>query len=277
MIYFLDATPEPLGNALSLYWKFDDARGIRILRRTDTNFSGPEDSDAHLVYEGEESGLLLDFPLENGTTYYYRAWTYNDLHQYSEEFYDASGTPNFALEGRVLPVEEVIAKFVKKAFDAVGIKAEVLKAYPLQFNPLVPLVIVSSGEGGDEALTAGDMDFETEALEDPTITRTYHPHRQFRETVTLELLAPNADWRARMFRIMRQILLVLTNVLATWGYYRIQINWGPDLDIKFLDTGDVLLSKVVTISYVTEEFLEFQEIDQAAQVFIEAVPLPQEG
>jgi len=81
MIQF--ATPLPIGNAVALFVHFEsEPAAIRILRRTDDAFTGPDDAAAVIVFEGEPRYVVDHAGLVNGQAYSYRlysAQTHGDL------------------------------------------------------------------------------------------------------------------------------------------------------------------------------------------------------
>jgi hypothetical protein len=76
MINFLQ--PISIGNGIRALWS--PAAGTvrtRLLRKLTDDFSGPTDSNAALLYEGDERSFLDVQTLNNGTVYYYRTYDFN--------------------------------------------------------------------------------------------------------------------------------------------------------------------------------------------------------
>ncbi len=85
-------TAMPGDSQISLSWTNPtdaDLAGVKILRKTGNAPTGP--TDGTLAYQGTGTSQI-DTGLTNGTTYYYRAFTYDEVPNYSSGM-TASGTP----------------------------------------------------------------------------------------------------------------------------------------------------------------------------------------
>lgn len=83
----MDLTAEIHDRKLMLAWQNPadpDFEGVRLVRKADGYPTGPDDGD--IVYEGTAESFA-DQPLVNGSTYYYAAYFYDDMRNYSIGIY----------------------------------------------------------------------------------------------------------------------------------------------------------------------------------------------
>lgn len=70
--------PLAVGNALRVFLEPPDgALSWRVLRKAADTFTGQDDANALLVYEGDDRSTLDTQSLQNGTLYYYRAYSWD--------------------------------------------------------------------------------------------------------------------------------------------------------------------------------------------------------
>ncbi len=112
-----------------------DFAGIRILRKTGSAPTGP--SDGTVAYQGTGTSQV-DAGLTNGTTYYYQAFAYDAVPNYSAGV-AASGTP--AAPG------DTTAPQVSSSYPAAD-------AIQVPLNPVIALTISDSGSGVDASTVA---------------------------------------------------------------------------------------------------------------------------
>lgn len=69
--------PIPVGDALRVFWSVPaGTQKTRVLRKGSATFTGPDDSDALVVFEGE-GGSVVDIAIANGQTAYYLDYHFN--------------------------------------------------------------------------------------------------------------------------------------------------------------------------------------------------------
>lgn len=282
-VTFFDAEPQLLGSTVLLAFQFEDDEGVRIIRKTDENFAGPDDPDADLVYEGQQYGLVLDTPLDNGTTYYYRCYPYtmdNDNYVWGSPA-EANATPAPLVSGEIWNLEAYAARWLERVLSTIATEVDgeqkylnvsVRKSYPAGLPPVLPVIVVSNGEGRDVEGTAGDeLSFtsaQTEEGEPVSLETVTLVHRRFTETLDFEILCSNSDQRHLLFRILRAALLGLGRVLSVRpGLENQRLQWGPDVDINVgsMEVPRLMYTKTVTMSFEFDSMLHRSDTNPVAQ------------
>lgn len=86
----------PIGNAVRVFIQPPaGATRWRLLRKTVNSFSGQDDPEASVIHDGDERVVLDAEALINGTTYYYKLYTWNGSVWAAEPSVSVVPNPNF--------------------------------------------------------------------------------------------------------------------------------------------------------------------------------------
>ncbi|ATI15632.1 hypothetical protein [Bordetella phage vB_BbrM_PHB04] len=220
--------PLAVGNALRVFLEPPaGARRWRILRKAADTFTGQDDPNAFLVYEGDERSALDSQHLQNGTLYHYRAY-YWDGAAWTPSA-TATGTPNSTYEDCSTDVLTVLRDRL-----ALGLQAEVkrgtlrakdgaikvLVATPIFEQTRFPVVSVhllseSPAERGVGELIVPDF-FDDD---------DWNEHEGWLAGVQIAFIAwsLNPDERIALRKALRRIIVANLPVFDANGFVKVEI------------------------------------------------------
>lgn len=232
------ANPIACGNAVRVLLNPDaDADAWRILRRTDQDFSGPDDPDAR-SYEGDMSDLaLVDYTdLINGQPYWYRSYFLVDGDWIEDDTVEITPAASFVADTpdpQDVLIERIDAGL--RAEVARGLLSlppgrdavEVLRAFAVWDETRFPVVTVEfvSAETSDRALGEAWAD-------DEDLGPSWREFEGWKRHYTLAVVAwsLNPDQRIDLRRALERILLANLAVFDAAGLYDLDCQWQDVFD-----------------------------------------------
>lgn len=215
----------PVGNALQLYLTPPAAAlHWRILRRSSDAFTGADDVGAVRVVDGSTDSYVVDaVGLENGSTYYYRAYYFTASGWVASA--TKSGAPTRTLEDESVDTQELVRSRIELAMAAevaAGVfrvrdgRIEVLNAPPRVDNTRFPVVSVHVAEDRPEVRGIGDDIFPDQTAADGQSVLESHG---WYSRVSLDVIGwcASADERAEMRRALKRAVLGNLPVFDAFG------------------------------------------------------------
>lgn len=216
--------PLAVGNALRLFVQPPTtARLWRILRKETNDFTGEADPGARKVYEGTEKSVCDWEFLNNGTTYYYRAYYWNGTTWTASA--TASGAPAATYEDASTDVPSIVRDRLEvglaaevartKLYPESG-SVQVLNAPPAWEDILWPLVTVHLQSENRYVSGIGEM---TEAGGFDELTSEWKETEGWYAKVTLAVIgwSQNPDERTELRKALRRIIVANLGIFDAAG------------------------------------------------------------
>ncbi len=251
MINFIGSLPA--GDSVSLYTtpNLGNITKLRVLRRTDGAFSGPDDPDAlvvdDFVLDGREQYVFTDFTALNGNLYYYRVYHWDaDTVDWDIAYDERSITPQAQYResgqdpylfianrlelGLAIEIDRDNLKFYKLDGSA-ELTPQVYLAPPLIENvkyPVVALVLtnlstnqnmIGDGLGVDEPFGTDEWDEDSGSL----ITIR----------VSIQTWSHNANERHQFLTAIERILLANYSTFSMFGMTELNFTSSHVDDMSF--------------------------------------------
>lgn len=221
--------PLAAGNALRVFLEPPcGARKWRILRKVADTFSGHDDPDAFLVYEGDERSAVDSQYLQNGALYYYRAYFFDGI-SWSESA-AATGTPNATYEDCSTDVLSILrerislglqAEVKRGTFQPTDGSIKVLVATPVYEDtrwPVVSLHLLSEtpAERGVGEIIVPDIYDESE----------WNEHEGWLARVQIAVIAwsMNPDERIELRKALRRIVVANLSLFDAFGIIQVEFS-----------------------------------------------------
>jgi len=228
-----------IGNALRVF--FEPPSGavqVRLLRKVSDTFSGQDDAQALLVFAGDPTNAVLDDKgLQNGTTYFYRA--YYLIASVWTASASVSAVPNAAYADASTDVLEVVRDRLQKglrvevdrgnfASDADDKYIKVLNAPPLEESTRWPVVTVHLTSESPAHRGLGEMVEADDFLE---LDGTWGSGEGWLAKVQLSIVAwsLNPDERIDLRKAMRRLIIGNLSVFDEHGMVEIEFS-QQDID-----------------------------------------------
>jgi hypothetical protein len=213
---------------------------IRVLRRWDDAFQGPEDAQAHVVFSGSPRIGVVDWlGLVNGVTVHYRLYSLSGDGQWS-----ASDSVSETPQAEYHPVSMDALDLVRERIE-LGLNAQlsasrlthpdnrfhVLTAPPVFNNVRLPVVVVMLSEDAPAEHYIGEF-MGTETLEDDI--RDYHG---WLSRVSLQAVAfsLNPDERRLLRRTLKDIVIANSTIMESAGLQNIDFSISDSEDFESHD------------------------------------------
>jgi hypothetical protein len=230
----------PVGNAVGLQIAVPPgAELVRVLRRLDANFDGPDDPGATIVGETDGDEFFTDISVENGTEYFYRDYTFADEQVLASD--PVSITPQASYQDASTDIRDLFFQRLRfgvsqeLARQMLRIKAQedgqqriaMLTAPPVFEDTRWPVITVQWQSEQPFARGIGETirDHDDEDFGDTEGWLANH---------RLEITAwsQNPDERYMLARAVRRILQANLPIFASFGVKNIE--WSADA-VDFLD------------------------------------------
>lgn len=235
--------PLAAGNALQLGVSASGASRLRLLRRPDDAFTGPDDAAAYLVAEcdvadaGEfESAVLDTHMLVNGTRYHYRL--YGEVGAAWDLLGEGSAVPAATYGDESVDV----LSLVRERLEA-GLRVEVqrgtlrpkggaiavLSAPPVFEETRWPVVVVSVQNDGPQVRALGEM---LEEDETDGFDWTEHDGWLASQVVNVQGWSLNPDERIALRKALRRLVVANLPVFAAAGLQLVEFHQTDDQDFE---------------------------------------------
>jgi hypothetical protein len=238
-----EALALPAGNGVGLSWANPpdaDFVGMRVLRKTSAYPEGPEDPDAELIYEGEDTRCRDYGELKNDTSYHYAAYAFDDQ---KPRNYTAPalivGEPAYALTTDALSLKEELYHIISEGLGNLGVDGvTVRKGFAIRPADLPAVIIMRIGEP-EEQQYAGMIEGEYHDQVEGEYVNWEATER--RETVSVLVISgKSSDQRDELFQQVDSILFAARDRLLYQGFKNINRQGGADED-GYIEAYDLWL------------------------------------
>lgn len=228
--------PLAVGNALRIILAPpSDSIGWRVLRKTQDDFSGPDDPDAYLVYEGEDKGVVDSRYLQNDVLMFYRAYYWDGMSWSSSQ--TATGTAKADYDDASEDVQTLVRERLewglleevrRGLLQPQSGSIPVLTAPPIFEDARWPLVTISVLNDAASERVIGELLIPDEfndtgwSEDDGWLART---------ELSIVGWSQNPDERIQLRRSLRR--LVMSNLSVFDSYGMVQVNFSQQ-DADFL-------------------------------------------
>ena len=229
--------PLPAGNALRVFVEPPaSARLWKILRKTANTFTGQDDADAVVVYEGRDVKAPLDFEnILNGFTYWYRAYYWDGAAWSASVAVSATSTSTYeeASTDALSVVRDRLdyglqAEVARNVLEHENGAIPVLVAPPLYEDTRWPVVSVHLQSESSSTRAIGE---EVELGELDVLSNTWDDAEGWLANVQLTIVgwSLNPDERKELRKALRRIVVANLPVFAAAGMANIDFS-TQDMD-----------------------------------------------
>ena len=228
-----EATALPAGNSVGFSWvkpTASDFFGVRILRKTSDYPTGPEDEDAVLIYEGQDTRCRDYGDLGNGTTYYYAAYAFDN--QVSRTYSAGTfviGEPAFGLSVDALDLKEELYHIISEGLKNLGeTKIAVRKAFTILPGDLPAVILLRIGEPEDQQYAGMVEDEWHDEAADEYVNWEAIERRETIEVIVIS--GKSSDQRDLLYQKVYSVLFAARDRLLYQGFKNPQLQGGADED-----------------------------------------------
>lgn len=231
--------PPAIGNALRIVLTPPgDALRVRVLRRADANFAGPDDPGAVLVGETTDHSLTDINALVNGQTYVYAAYYFDG--QGWTMTAPVSATPQATYFDATVDVQTVLrdridagmkVEVARKALLPQSGRIEVLSAPPVFNDKRLPMVTVHLEVENPIQRAIGDQP-TPDAFDDETGDWQESNGWLGRCQLTIVCWSLNPDERLAMRRALRRVLVANLPVFSDLGLDTVEFSFSDQADFQ---------------------------------------------
>lgn len=233
------AVPLAVGNAVRLQIRpVGGARLWRVLRKATDDFLGPDDAGAYLVHQGDEKSVVDAQFLQNGVTYYYRAYFWTG------SAWVATPTVSSRPEAGFADVTPDVLQLVRDRVDY-GLRVEVergtlghengalpvLTAPPVFEDSRFPLVTVQLQSESPVVRGIGEM-IATDVYDDLESEWTEFEGWRSRVQLAITGWSLNPDERIELRKALRRIVLANLTVLDAFGITDVEFQQQDSEDFE---------------------------------------------
>lgn len=276
MISFLQ--PLPIGNAVKVVFAPPAGALSRILRKLTDDFTGHDDDQAFLVYEGDGNVTVDRRTLVNGTPYFYKPYYTVDGTNWTTAPSAAATPAATATVSEVDGLEvvrerlEIGAKVESEAdrlpFNSKGAPIVVLTSPPKLDNIVLPVFSVhlredrSNGRGVGEQVSSDSYSGIGDDWEDA---------QGYLARVTLDIVGwtDNGKTRALMRKAAKKIIVGNFPVFEDVGMSQVDVSFS---DVEDFDSYNMLMFQVVGSLSFTAPYAVIGRLGTISDVEVEAVP-----
>ncbi|TXH57670.1 MAG: hypothetical protein E6Q97_04145 [Desulfurellales bacterium] len=259
-----------------------DSQGMRVLRRFDGDFTGEDDPDAFVVYEGEPpSGVVDHLGLPNGVEAFYCAYSWDGAEWTASDV--VSATPGSRIGNLQPDLVDIVRERIEVGLNDLvqrGVLAHESGAFQVAIAPPVfeesvfPVVAVELSQDTDDVRFIGELIGEGRALGNSPYPWLEVDGYLSRVIVSCTVWSLNPDERRLLRRALKAILIANLGVFNAAGAQNVGITLADEDDFKSFSVPVYMVMSSVSATWPSALEIFDREIKEVVETFDTVDPAP---